>query len=397
MMGQNSQPKVSIILPVYNVGKWLPECLDSILAQTLTEWEAILVIDGATDDSLQIAQSYASADKRFRVFGQENAGQGAARNRGVKESRGEYLFFLDPDDVVPPNALEVLVEKAEATGADITIGDVIVFTDGEKITFGANPATSYFRDRFSGMPDVFGRTEITDYELFYNSIYFMVVWMKLFRASVWKNHGIIAPVGLTMGEDQIAVKHMAFVANKITTVPHVVIYYRRRKNSATARSGAKAFGIFTSYQYALELYRQLNLPVQEITLLHRAYLHSYLYHMQNFVPYYQWYGYYCRICQSIGGWPMRELDATLLTPRERLSIQRLKRSGFVYFITMCVDLYFGAMLRNGGVKTLHHVRNLLPLSLRRGIARALGQLIPLCPDEGRKVIVRKIQFHLVGE
>ena len=100
---------ISIIVPVYNVESYLKECLESIRQQTFTDIEVILVNDGSTDGSREICERYCEKDIRFRLINQENKGQSAARNRGVKESIGEYLMFVDSDDVINKNVLEVLL------------------------------------------------------------------------------------------------------------------------------------------------------------------------------------------------------------------------------------------------------------------------------------------------
>jgi glycosyltransferase involved in cell wall biosynthesis len=90
--------KVSIVVPIFNVSPFLPKCLDSLLAQTSSNWEAVLVDDGSTDTSPEICQRYARIDPRFRYYSQLNQGQGLARNRGIELSEGEYIVFVDPDD-----------------------------------------------------------------------------------------------------------------------------------------------------------------------------------------------------------------------------------------------------------------------------------------------------------
>ena len=98
--------KLSIIIPTYNSASVLPKALDSIVCQTFTDWECILVDDGSPDRSGKICDEYAEKDKRFRVFHQENAGVSAARNKGLDEAKGEYVNFVDSDDWVETNALE---------------------------------------------------------------------------------------------------------------------------------------------------------------------------------------------------------------------------------------------------------------------------------------------------
>ena len=100
---------ISIIVPVYNVESYLKECLESIRQQTFTDIEVILVNDGSTDGSREICERYCEKDIRFRLINQENQGQSVARNRGVKESVGEYIMFVDSDDVINTKVLEVLL------------------------------------------------------------------------------------------------------------------------------------------------------------------------------------------------------------------------------------------------------------------------------------------------
>ena len=100
---------ISVIVPVYNVEEYLEECLESIRQQTFTDIEVILVNDGSTDGSRKICEQYCEKDSRFRLINQENQGQSVARNRGVKESVGQYIMFVDSDDVINTSVLEVLL------------------------------------------------------------------------------------------------------------------------------------------------------------------------------------------------------------------------------------------------------------------------------------------------
>ena len=114
--------KVSIILPVYNVEKYLSACLDSLLAQTLEEIEIVAVNDGSTDRSLQILQAYQSLNpEKLFIFSTENHGVSRARNYGFAHSHGEYVWFVDSDDFVEPDACRLLYEKATADGNDLVL------------------------------------------------------------------------------------------------------------------------------------------------------------------------------------------------------------------------------------------------------------------------------------
>ena len=113
--------KVSVILPVYNTEKYLPECLDSIINQSLRDIEIICIDDGSTDSSLQILKEYAEKDKRIVVLEQENSGAGIARNKGMESAKGKYLSFLDSDDFFEPEMLEKAYIKCEEENADFCV------------------------------------------------------------------------------------------------------------------------------------------------------------------------------------------------------------------------------------------------------------------------------------
>ena len=118
-------PYFSIIIPVYNVAPYLRECLDSVVAQTFTDWEAICVDDGSTDGSGAILDEYAAKDRRFKVIHQENAGVSAARQKGLNVAVGKYIGWIDPDDWIERSHFKNLYDKAVSTDADIVWSDMI--------------------------------------------------------------------------------------------------------------------------------------------------------------------------------------------------------------------------------------------------------------------------------
>ncbi len=112
--------KISVIVPVYNAGDFLDRCIESVLAQSESDWELVAVDDGSKDNSLSILNGYAAKDARIRVFHKENGGAGSARNLGLEMARGEYIVFLDCDDVLEPHYLKELAGKS----ADVVMIDV---------------------------------------------------------------------------------------------------------------------------------------------------------------------------------------------------------------------------------------------------------------------------------
>ena len=177
-------PSVSVVMPVYNVEKYLRRSLDSILSQTLRDIEVVCVDDGSTDGSHAILEEYAAKDSRVKVIRQANAGAGAARNAGISAARGEYLFFFDADDGCDRKMLEVMVRKAKRMHADVVVA-------GKKIRDAETGAI--IRDEplprslawFTRQP--FAPQKIAD-RLF--SFAKAVPWDKLFRRAFIEDHGL---------------------------------------------------------------------------------------------------------------------------------------------------------------------------------------------------------------
>lgn len=112
-------PKISVVIPVYNVEKFLPRCLDSVLSQTFDDFEVICVNDGSPDNSEKILKQYENKDKRIKVFKKENGGLSDARNFGISKARGDYIFFLDSDDFIHKQTLEITYYLAQKNRTDI--------------------------------------------------------------------------------------------------------------------------------------------------------------------------------------------------------------------------------------------------------------------------------------
>ena len=115
----NKKPKISIIIPMYGVEKYLRRCLDSVLNQTFTDWQAICVDDGSPDKSGEIAEEYAERDERFIVLHKENGGLSDARNYGMPHATGEYIMYLDSDDFIHPQTMEIAWNLAQRNNSDI--------------------------------------------------------------------------------------------------------------------------------------------------------------------------------------------------------------------------------------------------------------------------------------
>ena len=121
MTWSENMPKVSVVIPVYNVEKFLKECLNSIINQSLEDIEIICVDDGSTDNSPKILKEYSLKDNRIKIISQENGGHAVATNNGMALANGKYLYLMDSDDILELNALEELYEYAENKNVDFVL------------------------------------------------------------------------------------------------------------------------------------------------------------------------------------------------------------------------------------------------------------------------------------
>jgi glycosyltransferase involved in cell wall biosynthesis len=140
-------PEISIIIPVYNTEHYLPRCIDSVISQTFSDYECIIVDDGSTDLSSQICDEYARKDTRIRVIHKENGGLSSARNTGIDNSNGNYIFFLDSDDFVPSEALDKL--NTSIGNAEICSGKYSSFLKNVPFAGNARPAIKRYTKKLA--------------------------------------------------------------------------------------------------------------------------------------------------------------------------------------------------------------------------------------------------------
>ena len=220
-------PKVSIIIPVYNVEKYLHQCMDSIINQTLKDIEIICVDDGSTDNSLKILKEYAQKDNRIIVLTQENSGAGAARNLGMKHATGSYLSILDSDDYFDHTMLELLYKKAEKTKTDITICRSQHLDEKTK---NIEPMPWSLKTNFLPEKEVFNYKDVLDH-VFDFCIGWS--WDKLYKTSFIKETQLEFQ-NLRSTNDAFFVFMSLLHAKKITTIENILITHR--KNTFTSLS-----------------------------------------------------------------------------------------------------------------------------------------------------------------
>lgn len=213
------RPSVGVVIPVYGVEQWLPQTLASLVAQSHTEWEAVVIDDGALDRSGAVAEQWASRDRRIRVVHTANAGLGATRNAGVPQVRGDYLAFLDGDDVLPPDAYATMVASLEASGSDFAAASMQRW-EGDRL----------FEPRWmseSHRPGLTG-ARIGERPQLLGDVF---AWNKLFRRSWWDATGLSWPPGVRY-EDQPTTTR-AFLSGTFDVLPEVVYHWRIRTDGTS--------------------------------------------------------------------------------------------------------------------------------------------------------------------
>lgn len=232
--------KVSVIIPVYNVEKYLRECLTSVCNQTFRDLEIICINDGATDNSLKILEEFALKDSRIHIITQINQGLSGARNTGLKTATGNYIAFIDSDDYVSENFIETLYNKAISEDADISACCVTYLEDGKFIK-----DNHINKQTFKTQKEVFNSIE--DKISFMGSV---VVWNKLYKTELLRNAELEFVKGCKFEDTYFTFLAIAF-ANKITVNDSAEYIYRINNSSIMANvyESEKLFDIIKIMDY----------------------------------------------------------------------------------------------------------------------------------------------------
>lgn len=211
----NQAPKVSVIVPVYKAEKYLHRCVDSILAQTFTDFELLLVDDGSPDHSGAICDQYAAADPRVRVFHKPNGGVSSARQCGLDNAQGEYTIHADPDDWVEPDMLQELYAEARRTNADMVICDFFVNTKRREIVVKQQPSA-------------------VDSETVLNELFQQLhgsCWNKLVKRACYNTGNVKFPVGLNYCEDLFVNACLLLQPLKVSYIGRAFYHYDQYTNT----------------------------------------------------------------------------------------------------------------------------------------------------------------------
>ena len=214
---------ISVIIPVYNVEEYLDDCLTSVLAQTYSNLEILLINDGSTDNSGVICDKYAQTDSRIKVFHKENGGVSSARNIGLENATGQYIAFVDPDDWIEPNMYETIITQFEKSDVDaVFCGYWENFSDEVK----RNPVIH--------MPEkhdiVSGRDALYQCLIKMEDGYFTSVWNKVFKTEFVNQQDILFEPFL-IGEDEVWLAKILPEAKNIFLINKPLYHWRKRESS----------------------------------------------------------------------------------------------------------------------------------------------------------------------
>jgi len=235
--------KVSVIVPVYNVEQYLEECLDSILGQTMKNIEIICVNDGSTDRSRDILCTYAAKDSRISIVDQENRGLSGARNTGIRHAKGDYLYFVDSDDYIAPDTIELCCRKMIDFRLDLLCFNAAAFNDGDEFKKRTDELNEYY-ERKASYPGIYTGKELLS-EMLKNHDYIVPVWSYFYRTSVIRDNHISFIEGI-YHEDNSFTYEMLLSSNRVSYIPEKLYFRRVRENSITTihKSFKHVYGYF---------------------------------------------------------------------------------------------------------------------------------------------------------
>ena len=213
-----NRPLISVIVPIYNVEQWLPRCIDSILAQTYQNIEIILCDDGSPDNCAKICDEYADQDSRIVVIHKPNGGLSDARNVAIKRAKGEYLTFIDSDDYITKDYIDVLYNLCKKYNTKMSVADWCVFSIGQKPILNENSPIEIKFSKMEALEDMFNQSH------FDNS-----ACVKLYHRSLFEN--IEYPKGFVFEDLMTTFKIMLVCEDGVAYSNKQIYYYMFRPDS----------------------------------------------------------------------------------------------------------------------------------------------------------------------
>lgn len=240
---KSTKPQISVLIPVYNSAKYLPECLKSLEEQTFQDFEIICINDGSKDNSLSVLEDFQKRDGRIKIINQNNQGIAITRNRLLKEGSGKYIAFIDSDDWVKPDYFKMLFNAAESANADIIKCRFVEFDDNNKTYHKANCTKTFYKEPADNPASKFK-----------SGLYDSLVWGKLWRRDFIIRNKITFPLGC-VAEDFPFVAVAFMLSAKTVYLKDVLYIYR--KNNYSITSNAKNM-IISVLKNTLSLGRELS-------------------------------------------------------------------------------------------------------------------------------------------
>lgn len=250
--------KITIIVPVYNAAKYIKQCLDSIINQTFTDFECVCINDGSTDDSLKILKEYESKDKRFILISQENKGASFARNIALRQTKAEYITFIDADDWVESNYLETLFRTAVNDAADVVRASYQMYYNQDNI---------YEHARIRKIHKIYNMN--SSIEKIIKGYAGTFVCSKLIRTKLIQDNQIYFYEGKT-SEDNTFMALVFLYADKIVFIKDEIYYYRKQISSVTSNSekiDIDALHNFIILTKDLEKRNRITLPIMNFFII----------------------------------------------------------------------------------------------------------------------------------
>lgn len=239
---------ISVVIPAYNVKDYIETCLNSVMNQTFTDWEAWLIDDGSSDGTETICDNYEKKDARFHVIHQQNAGLSEARNCGIRHADGEYLLFVDSDDFLHPQMLQIMDEKIHISDADMV---VCAF---RKIYEGDDESTTYIHE--TGSCKVFSGKEAC-YMLYSGNrvVEMTAAWNKLYKKELFQN--LKYPKG-KIHEDEYIAYRLLYSCQRILYVDEQLYNYRQRNGSImySKHYGREHMSLLEANENAIQFYSE---------------------------------------------------------------------------------------------------------------------------------------------
>lgn len=216
----NNSPYLSIIIPVYNTERYISACLDSILEQDFTNYEILLIDDGSSDNSGKVCDDYSLSDDRIKVFHKVNGGVCSARNVGILNAHGEWLYFCDSDDEVLPGGLSLLVSYSHCDEVSMVMGGFQRCTENGKVTYSVNVDVSKCLDRDQTLLTLFRQTYY-DYQGY--------LWTKIFKRSIVEDNHLFFNDNISFNEDRLFITQYICSSGKgcVYFTKPVYLYYKR--------------------------------------------------------------------------------------------------------------------------------------------------------------------------